>query len=775
MMYINKEDLFKDIDMLFSISLDNISQELKNDPDVIVALIKKDQRLVNAFSNKLRNDIKLMERVFNEIDSTLYHRLSPELKNDREFMLKLASVDQNAQYNLSDELKKDENFSKLIQKVSLIENQEEKGEIVSSEMEKTLRDKLSNMRTTAEKIRYFKENPTAIANYEELDNDIYAMKRLVEFENFDNSLMKHASKEAQLNFISLDPNSAKEIGIVDNEVEKSISNNAIKDMVGEELFNEAFGYKVTMAYMRRISLDKNGKLFSKCISKLNENGDLNRAEKLSGLNKLLRSFASQEYKEFLKNIDIDNINIDKLNNILSQPNYFNIKDQNDFENFDKIKQNVCDSIVSGNTEIIENYPEIQEIDKKDLIKFATLQKLFAFDLEDAQKISEKFFCIDEIKAEDKEELKKYVQTIIAIYKETDENKIKEIYEMEPVNEITKNKEVFNQKVKEMYAKEYDNTLFNANKADIIDSEDMQQYFDSNATLNSVKFVDAGTNFNMIVHSLFAFSGLGTRTQENFAESWNRDITNSKELSCSYIGSDMLGTAGIKTLCYGFDKMGKNSLEMSSDGDLQTNENNNEELNMINKKNKNNRFFPPQIMKDNTSEYNEMLFSRVQEGERKQPSYIVLFKKENKIDKNIANNALQAVADFKKMGYELPIVVVDVDRCIESEKNKINSMIDSAIENSDMELLGKADQKIHNNVVANRNSFSESRSRFSEAWSVINSKLIEIKEKVQVGIETYKNAYQKTNVEERKNEVSNIAQIYSRMFKSSQEKGNEYGR
>lgn len=775
MMYINKEELLKDIDMVFPISINNISQELKDDPDIVVALIKKDQRLVNTFSNKLRNDINLMDRVFNEIDSTLYHRLSPELKNDREFMLKLASVDPNAQYNLSNELKKDENFIKLIKEVSSLENQDEKNKIVSREMENTLRDKLSNMRTTGEKIRYFKENPSAIAYYKELDDDIYAMKRLVEFENFDNSLMNHASKEAQLNFISLEPNSAKEIGIVDSEIEKSISDNAIKNMVGEELFNEAFGYKLTMAYMRRISLDKNGKLFSKCISKLNENEDLSRAEKLSGLNKLLRSFASQEYKEFLKNIDIDNINIDKLNNILSQPNYFNIKDQNDFENFDKIKGNVCDSIVNGNTEIIKNYPKIQEIDKKDFIKFATLQKLFAFDLEDAQKISEKFFCIDEIKTEDKEELKKYVQTIIAIYKETDENKIREIYELEPVNEITKNKEVFNQKVKEMYAKEYDNTLFNANKADIIDSKNMQQYFDSNANLNGVKFMDAGTDFNMIVHSLFAFSGLGTRTEKNFAESWNRDITNSKEVSCSFIGNDMLGTAGIKTLCYGFDKMGKNSLEMSSDVDLQTNENNNEELNMINKNNKNNKFFPPQIMKDNTSEYNEMLFSRVQDGKRKQPSYIVLFKKENKIDKNIANNALQAVDDFKKMGYELPIVVVDVDRCIESEKNKINSMIDSAIENSDFALLDKADQKIHNNSVANRNSFKDSRSRFSEAWSVINDKLKEIKEKVQVGIETYKNAYQKTNVEERKNEVSNIAKIYSRMFKDSQEKGNEYGR
>lgn len=775
MMYINKEELLKDIDMGFPISINNISQELKDDPDIVVALIKKDQRLVNIFSNKLRNDINLMDRVFNEIDSTLYHRLSPELKNDREFMLKLASVDPNAQYNLSNELKKDENFIKLIKEVSSLENQDEKNKIVSREMENTLRDKLSNMRTTGEKIRYFKENPSAIAYYKELDDDIYAMKRLVEFENFDNSFMKHASKEAQLNFISLDPYSAKEIGIVDSEVEKSISDNAIKDMVGEELFNEAFGYKLTMAYMRRISLDKNGKLFSKCISKLNENEDLSRAEKLSGLNKLLRSFASQEYKQFLKNIDIDNINIDKLNNILSQPNYFNIKDQNDFENFDKIKGNVCDSIVNGNIEIIKNYPKIQEIDKKDLIKFAILQKLFAFDLEDAQKISEKFFCIDEIKTEDKEELKKYVQTIIAIYKETDENKIREIYELEPVNEITKNKEVFNQKVKEMYAKEYDNTLFNANNADIIDSKDMQQYFDSNANLNGVKFMDAGTDFNMIVHSLFTFSSLGTRTEKNFAESWNRDITNSKEVSCSFIGNDMLGTAEIKTLCYGFDKMGKNSLEMSSDVDLQTNENNNEELNMINKNNKNNKFFPPQIMKDNTSEYNEMLFSRVQEGKRKQPSYIVLFKKENKIDKNIANNALQAVDDFKKMGYELPIVVVDVDRCIESEKNKINSMIDSAIENSDFALLDKADQKIHNNSVANRNSFKDSRSRFSEAWSVINSKLKEIKEKVQVGIETYKNAYQKTNVEERKNEVSNIAKIYSRMFKDSQEKGNEYGR
>ena len=58
------------------------------------------------------------------------------------------------------------------------------------------------------------------------------------------------------------------------------------------------------------------------------------------------------------------------------------------------------------------------------------------------------------------------------------------------------------------------------------------------------------------------------------------------------------------------------------------------------------------------------------------------------------------------GIELPIVIIDEDRCIESEKAKINDMIQTFSENPSPELFMKIKQKIKNNTVANRMEFKE---------------------------------------------------------------------
>lgn len=92
--------------------LNDIGENLLNDNDVIVELIKRDQGLVNAFGDKLMRNQELMDRVFNETDSTLYHRLSPELKNDPRFMINLINVDSNAIYNIGEDLTNNTEFMK---------------------------------------------------------------------------------------------------------------------------------------------------------------------------------------------------------------------------------------------------------------------------------------------------------------------------------------------------------------------------------------------------------------------------------------------------------------------------------------------------------------------------------------------------------------------------------------------------------------------------------------------------------------------------------------
>ena len=67
-----------------------------------------------------------------------------------------------------------------------------------------------------------------------------------------------------------------------------------------------------------------------------------------------------EYKELLEDINKknENVDIDKLISILSQPNYFNLKSLDDFKNYETIKIGVCDAIINNNLEILNNYPEI---------------------------------------------------------------------------------------------------------------------------------------------------------------------------------------------------------------------------------------------------------------------------------------------------------------------------------------------------------------------------------------------------------------------------------
>lgn len=59
----------------------------------------------------------------------------------------------------------------------------------------------------------------------------------------------------------------------------------------------------------------------------------------------------------------------------------------------------------------------------------------------------------------------------------------------------------------------------------------------------------------------------------------------------------------------------------------------------------------------------MDFRRIQEGKKKQPDYIVVFRKHGKIP-NI-DKAEKASKDFEG----LPIVVIDVDECLASERKK----------------------------------------------------------------------------------------------------------
>lgn len=623
---------------------DIIFEGLLDDPEVLTTLITHNQQLINKYSDKLRNNKELMEKIFGNLDSTIYHRLSPELKNDKEFMLKLAAVDKRAQYNLGEILENDDKFKETMKNI--------------------------------------------------------------------------------------------------------ISQPSLENIVGKEKYELLSHYPDTMKKLENVRFSEKNKIFNACIKSMNLK-NLRLSEWTSGLNLLLDRFNSEEYNQLLSSVDVNDIDIDKLNKILSQPNYFNITNTEDIKNYETIKGKVCDSIINENSEVTKNYPKIDKMSDIDKYRFATLQKLYDYDIEDVKKINNQFCGIEDIKAEDKDNLKQYIKSFNTILKLDNTETLKKCYSLQPASKEMRDKLTLVEKFKNYYMQEYNESLFNPEHTTHMSNEDVQKFIPKGIDICNYKFIDAGVDFNMIITSIGAYrENLNT----DYASDWNRDITNSHNFSCSYIGNDMLGTAPITNVCYGFNEMSQESLQLSGNKNLGS-ATNDKELKFTNEYSL--YYAPPQYLKDSTSEFNEMVFSRTQNGKRKQPDYLVVLKKGDKVDEDLLKKSMNAVDSFKAQGRELPIVVVDVDRCIESEKNKLDNMMHTAIENSDLDVLKDVEKKIHNNSVANKNEFEEYYSKSSKAWNVIKEKIGQIKDKIQVGIESYKNAYRETNVQERKEEVSDL--------------------
>ena len=200
---------------------------------------------------------------------------------------------------------------------------------------------------------------------------------------------------------------------------------------------------------------------------------------------------------------------------------------------------------------------------------------------------------------------------------------------------------------------------------------------------------AGTDFKMIITSIGAFSR--EKRQSNYKNDWNRPRISTQHLCTSYIRQDMMGTAPIHDICYGFDCMREDSLVLSGPSDIYSSKGS-----MVSTCRHGEEYLVPDEQITHTYRYNEMCFRRIQGVEKKQPSYIVVFK-QNGIIGNL-ENAEKASKDWGG----LPIVVIDRDECLESERNKVKQMQAEYREFPSPELARAIYYKIRNNRVTARN-------------------------------------------------------------------------
>ena len=478
------------------------------------------------------------------------------------------------------------------------------------------------------------------------------------------------------------------------------------DMLGMEKINQLSCYSDIVNRILKLS---NGEL--KVLGKiLDKYMDITKGEEWTPLaNKILENIDS--YRDLVSNIEgNENFNIDKLMPILIHSNDFNIKTIEDVENFQEIKRKKCEDLMNGET--------IKEKQK------GVLLKIFGQGLRETKRIIEKFGDdIDEIENED---LKAYIKSLQEILQTQNPKILEEIFkqvgELETINPL-----LMERMLKTEYWKLYNKDLFKLEKAEKLPEGE--------------NLYSAGTDFKMIITSVGAY---WTNEVTDYKEDWNRPAMGSQHFCASYIRNDMLGHAPIPHICYGFSEMKEDSLMLSGPKDIWSSR-----VSLESTASRNEKYLAPNNQIANTIRHNEMDFRRIQGGEKKQPDYIVVFRKNGKI-KNM-DTAEKASKDFGG----LPIVVIDVDECLAAERKKAEELYEEYKVTGNPQVKAKLKEKLRNNRETNRKFC-----RDTDMDSVLENQTEQEKaEEAKVSMEDLGEIYAEVSGKEREEETKKIRMVY----------------
>lgn len=451
---------------------------------------------------------------------------------------------------------------------------------------------------------------------------------------------------------------------------------------------------------------------------LDEYMDMTKGEEWTPLaNKILENIGS--YRELVSNMEEnEDIDISKLIPILIHSNDFGIKTIEDVENFQEIKRKRCEELIKGET--------VEEKQK------GVLLKIFGQGMRETKKLISKFGeDIDKIEDED---LKAYIKSLQEILKTKDSKVLEEIFEQIEALE-TNNPLLMERMLKTEYWKLYNDDLFKVE--------------DAKKLPEGENVYSAGTDFKMIITSVGAYI---SNQPDNYEEDWNRASLGSQHFCASYIRNDMLGHAPVPHVCYGFEEMKEDSLMLSGAGDIWSSG-----VAFESKAGRGEKYLSPDSQIGNTSRYNEMDFRRVQGGEKKQPDYIVVFKKDGKIP-NI-DKAKKASKDFGG----LPIVVIDEDECLASEKQKAEKLFEEYKRTANPEVGKQLEEKLRNNRVTN-SEFCRDTDMDAVLESTRKQERDDEKEtkEPKVSMEDLGEIYEEVSSRERQEETGKIKAVYEQI-------------
>ena len=438
-----------------------------------------------------------------------------------------------------------------------------------------------------------------------------------------------------------------------NKVDFRILDSMYIDLFGEDKINQISCYRHIQEQILNLSKQQLD-IFSKCIDSYISIAQTEEWTEVA--NSILKNLNNDEYTEFINNIyEEENIDYEKVTKILQHSNKFNIQTREDYENYEQIKIEITDSLIQSD--------DIE--DKKE----AVLEKAFGHDREYLEYILEKFgHDIEHLPDSD---IKYYVKILEQIDSIENPKVLEDIYsESEQIDFVDKS--FVERKLKTEYFKLYQDTLFKTEGAKEIEDN----------------VYDAGVDFSMIITAIGAFEESNSNSNGNYMQDWNRPKISTQHISTSYIRNDMLGTAPVRSICYGFNKMADDSLMASGSVDIFSNKDG------FNIEATQEQFYTPNNQIDMTDSYNEMDFRRVQNGKRKEPDYIVVFRENGEIQNY--DMAKKAQKDWGG----LPIVVIDKQACLESEFEKVEKLISEYTKEEDTnrkhDIAVYINQKVRNN-------------------------------------------------------------------------------
>ena len=508
-----------------------------------------------------------------------------------------------------------------------------------------------------------------------------------------------------------------------------ILDNKYLQILGENRINQISCYPEQVDDILTLN-EKELRLLGRCL-------DLYESEDWTPLCKrILENIGT--YTKLLETIDnIDEMHsedIEDLTIVLLNENYLNIECIEDVKNFERIKQEKC-------IEMFKNG------DVDDKINAICISKFGQSRSEIVQFIAKYAHGIDYIEDED---LQYYIKSVVEILPIRDTEVLNNIFKnVEPVKNV--NSIAMERNLKNEYAKLYNKGLFTidqAQKCENLGDNIYEVPIDENGNI---------ANFNMIITSVAPFV---TNSPDNFYKDWNRPALASQHFCASYIRRDMLGITRMPHLCYGFSDIKEDSLALSGSCDIYSSG-----AEFVSYADYDERYLPPNQQINETKGYNEMDFRRIQGGEKRQPDYIVVFRKDGEIS-NIDTAQMASEQFDEATGKKLPIVIIDEDKCLETESRLVGDMIEDFNNSPSREKAELICQKIRNNRVRNPSFSSDIDISYIQEYSEKNNN------EPTVTMNEFEQCFSETKPEEREGMVKNFKSFYKAL---SKEQGKEVAR